>query len=187
MQQLSPAENTLLGCCAGVIEISLLQPFLYWKNSVQQKLPFTINPRYLYRGVFASALNMATATGIQFFGTGLIQTYAIGEESLTRQLTDKEIIFSALGGGMISGLICGPIEFVMIQQQRFGGTFGGTQYRVIKSHGPLAFTRGVVTAVGREGIYTAGYLGMVPVLTKVAQNSGYFDNVNVNVLQLGSG
>jgi len=187
MQQLSPGENTLLGCCAGTIEISLLQPLLYCKNSIQQKLPLTINPRYLYRGVFASALNMATATGIQFFGTGLIQRTVVGQEAATRTLTDNEIILSALGGGMISGLFCGPIEFVMIQQQRFGGSFGGTQYRVIRSHGPIAFTRGVIPTIGREGIYTAGYLGMVPVLTKLAQQSGYFDNVNVNILQLGSG
>ena len=50
MQKLTPAENTALGVAAGTIEVSLLQPMLYCKNATQQKLPFTIDPRILYRG-----------------------------------------------------------------------------------------------------------------------------------------
>ena len=54
MQKLTPVENTALGVAAGTIEVSLLQPMLYCKNATQQKLPFTIDPRVLYRGAVPS-------------------------------------------------------------------------------------------------------------------------------------
>ena len=60
------AANTAAGATAGVIEIVLLQPMLYLKNATQQGLPFTANPRVLYRGALVSALDMAVLTGIQF-------------------------------------------------------------------------------------------------------------------------
>ena len=44
-QRLSPVENALVGVAAGTIEVTLLQPILYWKNAAQQSLPFTLNPR----------------------------------------------------------------------------------------------------------------------------------------------
>lgn len=51
VQKLSPTENTMLGIAAGIIEVTILQPMLYCKNATQQKLPFTLNPRILYRGI----------------------------------------------------------------------------------------------------------------------------------------
>ena len=39
-----------------------------------------------------------------------------------RKLSDSEEIGSAFIGGVLSGFICAPMELVMIQQQRKGGT-----------------------------------------------------------------
>ncbi|ETO15450.1 hypothetical protein RFI_21913 [Reticulomyxa filosa] len=117
MQQLSSMENTVLGICAGLVEIGMAQPLLYWKNAVQQKLPWTINPRYLYRGLAANAINFSVLCGIQFFGTGVIQQMIVGKDSLDRRLTHTETIAASFGGGVISGFICGPLELVVVQQQ----------------------------------------------------------------------
>jgi len=45
LQKMSPLESTGLGIAAGVIEVAIDQPQLYWKNAKQQGLPFTLNPR----------------------------------------------------------------------------------------------------------------------------------------------
>jgi len=117
MQELTPIENTFLGICAGLIEITAAQPLLYWKNAVQQKLPFTINPKYLYRGLAANAINFSVLCGIQFFGTGVIQQLIIGKNESNRKLTHTESLLAAFGGGVVSGFICGPLELIVVQQQ----------------------------------------------------------------------
>ena len=71
-------ENVALGVCAGTIEVTLLQPMLYCKNAVQQSLPFTANPRVLYRGLSTSILNMSVLTGLQFPLTGMVQSLCTG-------------------------------------------------------------------------------------------------------------
>ena len=55
--ELSDAENVGVGVGAALIESLLLQPTLYWKNARAQGLPFTMNPRVVYRGTFTSILN----------------------------------------------------------------------------------------------------------------------------------
>lgn len=49
LQKLTTVECTALGIIGGIIEVSLLQPILYLKNASQQGLPFTLDPKLLYR------------------------------------------------------------------------------------------------------------------------------------------
>ena len=107
MQKLSPAENTAVGMSAGVIEVVLLQPMLYCKNATQQRLPFTMDPRILYRGVGMSVVNMGVLTGVQFPITGFIQRLCTG--GAERKLKSSEQISCGFGGGFISGFICAPM------------------------------------------------------------------------------
>ena len=64
--KLSPLQNTKLGLYCGVLEVLLLQPILYLKNATQQRLALTLNPKYLYRGLSASIVNMGALTAVQF-------------------------------------------------------------------------------------------------------------------------
>lgn len=151
---LPPMENTVLGVCAGTIEVTLLQPMLYCKNASQQGLPLTLDPRALYRGLGVSVINMSILTGVQFPLTGLVaQAIAGGAD---RTLSASEKIASGFVGGVLSGLICAPMELVMIQQQRFGASLLGTAGKIVSDLGPLALFRGLSTSCGREGIFTAG-------------------------------
>ena len=43
-----------VGVVAGTIEVSILQPMLYCKNASQQNIPFSFDPRKLYRGLAVS-------------------------------------------------------------------------------------------------------------------------------------
>ncbi len=81
------------------------------------------------------------------------------------------MIGSALIGGAISGIACGPMELVMIQQQRFGGNIVNTPSRLIQKSGVASLLRGLATACTRESIFTAGYLGISPVLQRNLRES----------------
>jgi len=160
MQKLTGAENALLGTLAGGIEVCIDQPMLYWKNAVQQNLKFTLNPKIVYRGLGVSVTNMAVLTGLQFISTGYIKSMITG--GVEREMSTAENIMSGFAGGALSGLVCCPMELVMIQQQRWGGNIVGTPARLVSSYGVSGLSRGMVTSVGREAVFTAGMLGLAP-------------------------
>lgn len=120
-------ENTVLGVCAGTIEVTILQPMLYCKNATQQGLPFTVDPRVLYRGLGMSVINMSVLTGVQFPLTGAVSK--VVTRGADRPLSPSEKIASGFMGGAISGIVCAPMELVMIQQQRFGTSLLGAAGR----------------------------------------------------------
>ena len=141
----------------------MLQPMLYCKNAVQQGLPLTLNPMVLYRGVSVSIINMSILTGVQFPMAGAIGRLLTG--GVDRPLGDAEKIGAGLGSGIMSGFVCGPMELIMIQQQRFGSSLFGATQRVLSEFGLLGggLYRGLSMSCGREGAFTAGYLGLGPV------------------------
>lgn len=165
MQKLTGAENALLGTLAGGIEVCIDQPMLYWKNAVQQKLKFTLNPKIVYRGLGASITNMGVLTGLQFISTGYIKSLITG--GVEREMSTGENILSGFSGGALSGLVCCPMELVMIQQQRWGGNIVSTPARIVASNGISGLARGMVTSVGREAVFTAGMLGLAPSIQNI--------------------
>ena len=42
-----------------------LQPTIYWKNAAQQGLPFTADPRVLYRGLGAALVTGAQSSKLE--------------------------------------------------------------------------------------------------------------------------
>eukprot|EP00667_Euglena_gracilis_P016774 EG_transcript_17596 len=180
VQKLSPTENTMLGIAAGIIEVTILQPMLYCKNATQQKLPFTLNPRILYRGLAMSITNMAILTGLQFPLTGAVtRVFTRGAD---RRLSNFEQIASGFIGGCLSGFACAPMELVMIQQQRFGGSLLATPMRIVGTIGAPGMFRGLTMACGREGLFTAGYLGIGPVITRTLQEDY---NLSISMAKAG--
>lgn len=160
LQKLNGVENGAVGIISGAIEVTILQPMLYCKNSTQQNLPLTLNPAVVYRGLFVSVTNMAILTGLQFPLTVAVRNAFTGGEK--RALTNAEVVGSSFIGGALSGFVCGPMELVMVQQQRFGGSVISTPKRLMQQQGFSALGRGIVTSCGREGMFCAGYLGLGP-------------------------
>lgn len=173
MQNLSAVENATVGVAAGTIEVTILQPILYFKNAAQQNLPLSLSPRVLYRGLTMSITNMSVLTGLQFPLTGMVTNAITGGEK--RKLKMSEMIASGFVGGAISGLVCGPMELVMIQQQRFGDSLLKCPSRIIGETGGAGIMRGTVMSCGREGLFCAGYLGMGPAFTRELQESYGYD------------
>ncbi|KAL1520639.1 hypothetical protein AB1Y20_022212 [Prymnesium parvum] len=157
---LSDMENCAIGLICGTADTTLLQSTNYWKNASQQGLPFTLNPAVLYRGYLANTLNNGFCVMSQFYINGLVKKALLGDA--TRELSDVEKIAAGVTSGALSGIVCGPMELIMIQQQRKGTGLLTTTANVIKA-GPSTFFRGTGAMMAREGIYAGGFLGVMPV------------------------
>eukprot|EP00908_Phaeocystis_cordata_P014733 Transcript_25834.p1 GENE.Transcript_25834~~Transcript_25834.p1 ORF type:complete len:239 (+),score=103.71 Transcript_25834:249-965(+) len=123
-------------------------------------MPFSLNPSIIYRGIVANTLNNGFCVMSQFFINGQLKKLIVGGEN--RDLTNTEKIACGVGSGALSGVVCGPIELVMIQQQAKGGGLVGTAIDMVKA-GPSTFFRGTGAMMAREGIYAGSFLGIMPV------------------------
>ena len=163
---LTDLENMSLGITCGAVDCMLLQPTNYWKNAQQQKLPFTLNPSVLYRGVAVNTIQNAFCVMSQFFLAGQLKKLMTG--GTDRELSNAEKIVSGVSAGAISSIIAGPMELVMIQQQVKGGGLAATAGDMI-SRGPSTLFRGTTGMAMREGIYAGGFLGVIPVVRSEVQ------------------
>eukprot|EP00966_Prymnesium_polylepis_P130761 3024453-Prymnesium_polylepis.1 len=254
-------ENCAIGLICGVAgarracpreHTTLLQSCNYWKNANQQGLPFTLDPRVLYRGAglppspsrarirarmllcssrdnrsdwrvrrrpqatpstrsttasvsctsFTPTVRAAREPSVKHTqrgvdpmsrervqgeracmrrgrassrrvvapraAAGIIQRMIIG--CADRPLGDGEKILAGMASGASSGILCGPMELIMIQQQRKGGGLVGTAIDMVKA-GPATFFRGTLAMMAREGIYAGGFLGLMPVVRRTIRET----------------
>ena len=145
LQKLSGPENVTLGIVTGIMSKSVNYPFLSWKNTVQQGLPISFNPRIVYRGLPMACLNLGGTNAVQFGSTGLFQKILASSGFAQDQVQ----VGGAFLGGAASGIPCSIWELCMIQQQRFGGSILGTPAQFIKEYGATSLTRGFTMTIGR--------------------------------------
>lgn len=165
---LSDLENMATGMFCGAVDCALLQPTNYWKNAQQQKLPFTLNPSVLYRGVVVNTMQNSFCVMSQFFLAGQIKNLMTG--GVDRPLSNSEKIVSGVSAGAISSLVAGPMELVMIQQQVKGTGLISTATDLL-SRGPSTVFRGTSGMALREGLYAGGFLGFIPVVREEIQKA----------------
>ena len=133
----------------GIMAKACNYPFLVWKNTVQQGLPISLNPRIVYRGLPMACLNLGGTNAVQFGGTGVFQRLLATAGSSQDSVT----VGGAFLGGAASGLPCSIWELCMIQQQRFGGSILGTPARFVREYGAAALSRGVTMTIGRGAMF----------------------------------
>jgi len=159
-QQLNELQNATVGMTVGVIEVLMLQPFNYAKNMTQQKMPISMNPATMYRGVGANCINMGSCTMIQFAVGGKLKSMVSGGDK-TKKLTVAQEFGTGIGAGTISAIVGSPLELIMIQQQRKGGTTMQTLKNIAN---PNTIFRGFAGAAVREALWTCGYLSIPPLV-----------------------
>lgn len=181
-KELTPSQNTTLGIVTAVIEGIILQPTLYWKNARALKLPFSLNPRIIYRGTAASMFNEIQMMAVQYGTTGFFHRLFHDEAGEQKMSTAHHFISATLGGA-ISACFTSPVELVMIQQQRYGGTIIGTPIKIIKDHGFLhnGIFRGLGVAILRDSIYVTGLLGFTPYFQDIFEKDFGMNSVNAGV------
>lgn len=180
LQRLSPQENTLLGLAVGVVDTSGTQWMVYCKNAAQQRLKLTLDPRILYRGYAANLLNVGTKRALQVPIAASITNVITG--GMARRLTDSEQLGCAASAGLLSALVVSPIELVMIQQQKFGTSLLRTPLELVNAHGLSVLGRAITVTCGRESVYTAGLLGLGPVIKRYSQESLGASNTTAGIM-----
>jgi len=114
-RQLTTVENGLVGGVSGTLEVLIQQPTVAWKNALQEKRPFSVNPLFLYRGVGINASSIAPITAVQFAVNGAL-TGLIKHDDVR----DWHRLAIAATAGAASALVSTPAEIIMIQQQKSG-------------------------------------------------------------------
>lgn len=71
----------------------------------------------------------------------------------------------------MSSVFSTPSELVQIQQQRSGMSMSAAVRQVVAKHGALTLYRGWTPMLMRESLYTAAYLGLMPVLRGALESS----------------
>ena len=152
-------QNSIVGVIAAFLEGVILQPTLYWKNARAQRMPFTLNPRVIYRGTAASIFNEMQMMGVQFGVTAYTQKLlsdtpaaAAANNATHRKFTDYSAAFI---GGVVSSTTASPLELVMRQQQKNGGTIMATVQRIVASGG--IFLNGLMRGYGNSNSTRTGH------------------------------
>ncbi|GMH67498.1 hypothetical protein TrLO_g1648 [Triparma laevis f. longispina] len=159
--QLSEFQNATVGATVGVIEVLVLQPFNYCKNMLQQGMPIEMNPAKMYRGVASNAVNMGGCTMIQFAVGGALKGALHTDKS--KPMSKSQEMGAGLGAGMVSAMWGTPLELIMIQQQRKGGSTPQTLKNMVSgSH----LTRGFLGCAIREGLWCVGYMSIPPIIRR---------------------
>jgi len=173
---LSPMENLAVGSFSGALETSIQMPILTYKLCLQEGRPLPQTMKGWFRGVAVQAGTVAPITAIQFAVNGLLQSMVRGNEDPNRKLNDIEIIGTAAGAGALSALVYSPVDLITIQQQKLAKNPVDTLRHLFKEYGPQGIMRGLFSCALRESVYTAGYLGLSPVVTAHLQQTTTFSN-----------
>jgi Mitochondrial carrier protein len=133
---------------------------------VQQQQKISLSPMVMYRGVGANSVNMGCCTMIQFaVGGNLKQSLFLKDGDKNRRLTLLEEMTCGIGAGTVSATVGSPLELIMIQQQRKGGSVTSSISNITGA-GYSNVARGFVGCAVREALWTCGYLSIPPVVRR---------------------
>ena len=95
---------------------------------------------------------MALCTCFQFAANGLVKKVLVGDANGNAPLSPQQQLIAGFLSGAASASLCSPLELVMIQQQRKGGTLLDTTLKMLQ--GGHIF-RGTIAMAAREGLCAA--------------------------------
>jgi len=143
-------------------------PLITFKICVQDSRALPTSVAGWYRGVFANAASLAPITAAQVAVNGVVERLITNGE---RDMSDMEQIGCAMTAGALSSALYSPVDLTVIQQQKMALGPGATVSAVVKQGGIGKMWRGTMSCAARESVYTAGYLGLGPVLTSRIRQS----------------
>ena len=152
-------QSVITGSIAGAAEVSVGHPLWSIKTRLQSEQPFTLNPAVLYRGILSNAASMMPITAIQVGLNRGIQTLVFKNEALS----DWQRVASAFVAGVGSALVSCPTEMVMTYQGKAKCGFSAA-YQYLKQQGNAYFFIGLPATAMREGMFTAFFLAITPII-----------------------
>jgi solute carrier family 25 (mitochondrial citrate transporter), member 1 len=120
-----------------------MMPTVAIKNALQEGRPVPNTVFALYRGLGVNIGSMLPIVACQFgMNRYLDDAYRriVGEAPST-----AGSVAIAMGAGATSGFIGAPSEYIVIQQQKYGGTMGQEFKRAVAARGIFAIYKGLVS------------------------------------------
>ena len=146
--------------------MAFIQPMIYFKNLEQAQINALQREHIskMYRGGLGFGMSFAPAIALQTVANGVFSHHF-------------PPLFAAALAGMVSAVVIGPAEFVMIQQQVTGKRFLETAKYIHKQYGYRGFSRGVIPTMVREGVFTAACFSATPWMREKFQLYGMNDSL----------
>lgn len=177
---LSLLQNIFVGSVSGAAGITLVQPMNYFKT-IKQTEPVKIdkigpdssNSKTVLKGLkqslnqlktFKLKLNWYRGLGCNIASFSPVVAFQTSVNGGLSKVMDP--LFAASISGILSAVIVCPTEGIMIQQQKTGKDFKRTVSHIFSQYGITGFYRAIVPTMIREGVFTAAYLGAVPLIKK---------------------
>jgi len=162
--RLSEFEALMVGAIGGTIETSIQMPLITWKICVQEGRAYPTVLREWYRGVLINAGSLSPITAVQCYANQLLQTILLSMGTDHDKLSELQQIACSASAGAVSAFIYGPVDLMVIQQQKYVASLSSTFDIIRSKYGALRVYRGLLSCMVRESIYTMGYLGVAPVI-----------------------
>lgn len=150
------AKKSAIGTVAGIAEICANSPLVYFKNTLQQpELKVSINPKVWYRGFGMNVAAMGPTTAVQIGADAGLEAVMPGTDVASK-------VARAFSAGALSAAVNGPVELVIIDQQKNNRNVPDTIKQLITQGGKRVIMRGWTPTAIREGAFTTGYLVAFP-------------------------
>lgn len=166
---LSFKESLLIGGATGATEVCINLPLWAIKMRAQCDLPFTMDPKILYRGFSIAFLSMTTTTALQLMSSSSLENYTLGNGKI---VTYEQRVLSAFAGGAVAALVFGPINLIGTQQHKHN--YKSFYYSALVTRNKLHFKGLFVGTPGTalsDGIFTCAFFGIYPWMKVKTQNS----------------
>jgi hypothetical protein len=181
-RKLTLAESVGIGTVTGVATVSAYLPLWTIKTRMQGDMPFTLNPRILYKGYGLALVTMVPMKMIQIFTSSRVENATSDANANT--VSSKQRIYSAFAGGICSSMVTNMLNLVTTQQHKQKQKSPRATAQMIKKQlGFRAFFVGYPTIAVAEGLYTSAYYGFFPPLKQFVNS--YVHNEPVAAIAAG--
>lgn len=135
----------------GIVEVTVNQPLIAFKNALVLKRPVPKSLSALYRGYGIGVLNMAPTTALQIASAD----YAKNELNMSS-------LSASCSGGTISAFIATPTEATIVFQQMQKSSLKEAFPLLLREHGTKSLWRGLGATMARDAGFTIGFLSGAP-------------------------
>ena len=155
--KLTPLESIGIGAVTGFSAVTVYLPTWAIKMRMQCGLPFTLDPRFLYKGYTTGLSVMVPATAFEMFNTSRVESI-----SSKKTVTAKERVVSSFLGGLTSSILTNPLNLIGTQQHKHNTTPYKVISIMVRQHGLRSLFIGLPTIAVADGMFNCAFYGLFP-------------------------
>ncbi len=155
--KLTPLESIGIGAVTGFSAVSVYVPTWAIKMRMQCGLPYTLNPRLLYKGYTTGLSVMVPATAFEMFNTSRVESF-----SSEKTVTAKERVVSSFLGGLTASILTNPLNLIGTQQHKHDTTPYKVVSTMVRQQGLRSLFIGLPTIAVADGLFNCAFYGLFP-------------------------